>query len=357
MVRREIRALTGVRGVAALLVAVYHCTMPSAMPLSYTPDCVLHGYLAVDLFFVLSGFVLAFTYGRLFHDIVTAKATGDFLLKRIARIYPAYFVISIVVVIRYSHRESMHDNHLLIANLFLIQAWGFGFRSILGNAWSVSTEVVAYLFFPWIILSLARIRAAKPLLLILAIGGILSVARFGHGVNGPLDVVPISGVFAVIRCLSGFIFGVLAFDLTRNEKVLQLLSQKIVNNVALCVIALLIALVHHDLVLFFSFPALVLILYVNQYWGKALFGNRAIFYVGTISYSLYLVHPFAQGFVSAHVAKLAYHSGIANTIGIIATLTLSCLLATVSYYLIEHPGRRFLASALRLRSVVAAKPA
>ena len=85
--RAEIRALTGLRGVAALLVALYHIN-PNWIAPTATGRFVGKGYLWVDLFFVLSGFLLAMNYARLFAGGWSLRAWLDFLLHRVARIYP-----------------------------------------------------------------------------------------------------------------------------------------------------------------------------------------------------------------------------------------------------------------------------
>src|SRR5215469_633600 len=90
--RAEIRALTGLRGVAALLVALYHIN-PNLIAPTATGRFVGKGYLWVDLFFVLSGFLLAMNYAGKFAGGWKLGAWLDFLLHRVARIYPLYIVL------------------------------------------------------------------------------------------------------------------------------------------------------------------------------------------------------------------------------------------------------------------------
>ena len=87
----EIDALTGVRGVAAVIVIAYHTYPAADFPYGIS-HLVARGYLAVDVFFVLSGFVMALTYGSLFRDRVTPPAFFTFLMRRVARLYPLYIV-------------------------------------------------------------------------------------------------------------------------------------------------------------------------------------------------------------------------------------------------------------------------
>ena len=88
---QDVPALTGVRGVAAVLVAVYHYFLPLMPQGSVTHRLFGRGYLYVDLFFVLSGYVMALTYGSMFSTRIRGKALGSFFWKRLARVYPLIF--------------------------------------------------------------------------------------------------------------------------------------------------------------------------------------------------------------------------------------------------------------------------
>src|ERR1700733_15319536 len=94
----EIRALTGVRGVGAALIVVYHF---GKIRLDWVHEVwpVPHGYMAVDLFFMLSGFVIGLGYRNAFSGNFSTNYRA-FLIKRIARLYPAYIVISVLYVLK-----------------------------------------------------------------------------------------------------------------------------------------------------------------------------------------------------------------------------------------------------------------
>ena len=99
----EIRGLAGLRGVSALFVVLYHFGIAAN---SGSLLSIPNGYIAVDAFFLLSGYVLAYNYQSLFSKTFTIRAYGDFLFRRICRIYPAYFVILLLafakLVLNYS---------------------------------------------------------------------------------------------------------------------------------------------------------------------------------------------------------------------------------------------------------------
>src|SRR5258707_7540721 len=86
---REIRSLTGMRGVAALAVVLYHLDLGQD-DTGLVQHIIHHGYLAVDLFFVLSGFIMALTYSHVFVERFNINKYWKFLNHRIARIYPLY---------------------------------------------------------------------------------------------------------------------------------------------------------------------------------------------------------------------------------------------------------------------------
>jgi len=110
--RAEIRSLTGLRGAAAVFVAFYHSFyfMVSNQADNSPPVVFLrHGYLSVDLFFVLSGYVMALTYAPLFAGGFRMLAFADFLGRRIGRIYPAYITVTAFVAL-----YSMQGHSVLI---------------------------------------------------------------------------------------------------------------------------------------------------------------------------------------------------------------------------------------------------
>jgi peptidoglycan/LPS O-acetylase OafA/YrhL len=88
--KRTFHTLEGLRGVAALLVVAYHYAA------FFAPFRVQSGYLAVDLFFVLSGFVLAYAYGERLRDGMGARR---FMLVRLIRLYPLYLLAILVAAL------------------------------------------------------------------------------------------------------------------------------------------------------------------------------------------------------------------------------------------------------------------
>ncbi len=170
--RPQLPALTGLRFVAAALVVLFHARgmLPS---LRDNPafDILGAGYSGVSLFFVLSGFVLAYNY--LTPDGTGVKDTRDFLVARLARIYPVYLVGIVVgfpLFVRDLQKtggnvQLWHEGPPITAlTVALLQSWVPDYACRLNcPGWSLSTEAFFYLAFPAIGAWLVR-RQRVPLL-------------------------------------------------------------------------------------------------------------------------------------------------------------------------------------------------
>src|ERR1700758_3388223 len=87
LAQTDIRALTGLRGIAAGMVVIYHFWPVGSAPAPGLARAVGKGYLLVDLFFVLSGYVLALNYGSLFEEHpFSPRSFATFFMRRGARI-------------------------------------------------------------------------------------------------------------------------------------------------------------------------------------------------------------------------------------------------------------------------------
>ena len=116
-------------------------------------------HLAVDFFFILSGFILAHVYGR---EFSSGRASWkDFLIARFARIYPAHLTIMILFLVYISVFGSIGFNYNLdryrvdtfIEHILLIDAWGVS-NTLSWNypSWSISAEFFAYFLFPILVI-------------------------------------------------------------------------------------------------------------------------------------------------------------------------------------------------------------
>jgi peptidoglycan/LPS O-acetylase OafA/YrhL len=164
--KAQLKPLTGLRFVAALHVVLVHLavvghlgTLPAALT-----EIVSRGYMAVPLFFVLSGFVLTYTYAP------TGSGTDlnrrAFWAARFARIYPVYALSLLLAIPTYFTKEALSQPlatlGVAVPVLTMLQGW---FPSIpqawLSPAWSLSSEAFFYLLFPFAIPLIARLTQQK----------------------------------------------------------------------------------------------------------------------------------------------------------------------------------------------------
>jgi peptidoglycan/LPS O-acetylase OafA/YrhL len=217
----EIRALAGVRAFPPLVLVMFHFSEGHGYrhfwPLDYV---AARGYLWVEFFFCLSGFILTHVYGARMAQLFTAKGYGAFLKARLIRLYPLHLFMLLVVLLtaivtRYlaaiGHYTSIFDltyhtvitPFSLVLNLLLVQAWNTQ-PSLTWNgvAWFVSVEWALCLLFP-VFLFLSNGWLWRGLLLIAAgVAGLTALdLTSAHG----LDITFHNGV---LRGLSDFSVGV-----------------------------------------------------------------------------------------------------------------------------------------------------
>jgi peptidoglycan/LPS O-acetylase OafA/YrhL len=175
--RQALPALTGVRFLAAWYVVLFHALpgLARRYPVPKLLETFLsNGYLAVGLFFLLSGFILAYTYEG---QIEGTANWWRFWEARFARIYPVYLLS---LVLAYWFSTGLHLGTRL-AVLGMVQAWNPLDLELAGAwnypAWSLSTEAFFYLCFPFIFPWIAR-KSDRALFWLTIV--LLAVCIFGH---------------------------------------------------------------------------------------------------------------------------------------------------------------------------------
>lgn len=361
----EIRSLTGLRGVAALLVVFFHFEiMYNGLSWSWTPiqTFIGHGYLAVDLFFVLSGYVMALTHSGDFSRGFTWAATALFLFKRAGRIYPLYFFMTVIcfglacIGIDDQIHGIMHNTAKLAINILLLQSLG-GSSSLDHPAWSISTEMFAYGFFPVACAVLLNGRARTAWFVALGCLAIIIALVFvpeSWSTGGRvmrrawLDFPDTHTPFAMLRCFAEFGLGMLAWRLRNTNFGLRVCNSDRAGAILTSVILLLLALPDTDVAVVALIPALVLSLSKDRSPAAWVLGRPVFHVLGVLSYSIYLVHfPIYSVIIQSRLAVLLTHSEMA-WLGIALTLSI----AVVTYAIIEKPGRNYSRALLARYSIM-----
>lgn len=355
--RPYIRSHTALRGIAALLVVAYHLQFGDRpkLPVETATHLFDRGYLLVDLFFILSGFVIRLTNDALLSARLNRAAILRFYVARLARVYPlhlfclayilAYRVAS-TALLRLAHGDPLATGlsgrtlRSLVAELFLVQAWVPGLDLINIPAWSISAEAAAYLVFPLIALGLfRRSRLVSALML-----GLAALFYFYVGfTSGDLDIV--SGL-APARCLSGFVIGVCLCEYRaalsrRFTRWLAWLQVGAVAGVGLCLAAEL-----NDVAVIPFFSLLVASTWQDRGPLCSLLNRKAPLRLGDLSYSVYLNHVWVISVLFPFWVRFGTITTMAaetvRTIEILSCLLLVLALSIWTNRNVEKPGRKYL---------------
>lgn len=366
---RQLPSLTPLRGIAALWVVLYHyCGTAQFLPnLDITPDSYLiaKGYLAVDMFFVLSGFVMAHVYYRAFSQSVKLHYRS-FFAARIARLYPLHVFILVLFVATATVAQFLtgmatgsfegipltgpRSLAAIVANIFMLQGLAAGQLSWNYPAWSISVEFTAYLAFPFVLYLIAR---ASPGIR-LALGALLfaALALLAMITKGDLDQW--DGPMTLVRCMPEFLGGMLVYFVFRDYGRRSWLSSDAAILPVIVATLLCLHIGAPDLLIIALFTALVLLAVSNAGVFAKLVNIGPLIWLGEISYSLYLVHGLVQFVAEKGLAAIGIrHNAALSTEQSLALLMLMVALcvfcASATYSGIEIVWRQ------RLRALLAGK--
>lgn len=331
--KNEVKSLTGLRGVVALWVAFFHF---SFFRNEFIQDIVGKGYVAVDIFFVLSAFLLTVSYSGKLKDL-NYKGVEVFYKKRINRIYPVY-IVSVIFIALFLAETSVAG---FLINASLLQCF-FNPDYLLNVVyWSLSTEWICYLIFPFMLWFVLRYKIRSEILIIISL-----VLRFvlpylpGHlyiGSEHPMEVgespryldLPY-GLVSLLRTISSYFLGIGAALLPQ----FKMKKENLIMYIILIVFASMLF-VEKGL-LFIPLLSALMIKYLYEGKSnhlKAFLETKVIYLLGNISYSLYIIHYMVkkQDFVIVN----NYH------LNNLLLISFSLLLSYFSYMLIERKVKIF----------------
>jgi peptidoglycan/LPS O-acetylase OafA/YrhL len=285
----ELPGLTPLRGIAALAVVLYHGSCVAFAYAGGAPASIwARGYLAVDLFFFLSGFVLTHVHGRRLAADRTWPAVGRFLWARFCRIYPAALFTTAIFVFQYATGRLTFPLNLsfkaqLIAALMLMQVPWLDDIAINGPSWSISAEWYAYLLFPFIAPLICRLKRHSAA--VLGVTLLIGIA-VDHMVVSPEQ--QIRGWQALIRALPEFAAGVFAYRFY-TERYFHGIWEKDATFIVIAaiIIAACLAGVSDGLTVILLL-ALLLAAVCNSGRMTGVLNARPLRWLGEVSYSVYI---------------------------------------------------------------------
>jgi peptidoglycan/LPS O-acetylase OafA/YrhL len=347
----DIRSLTGVRGVAAVIIVVYHY---GKFHLDRTSDMTVwsvpHGYLPVDMFFMLSGFVIGYVYKDAFASENWNEFGANyktFMIKRFARLYPAYIVIAAFYALKIAAgltgEETFARFHTFdfIGNILMLVGWGLHIYPLIGVSWASSAELGSYVASP-ILMKYTLHKSVGWCLVCAALSllGIYLIGISGQGVSGTLDVVSDSSLLPLLRAIVGFTLGLVTFRFAHHLDLISATAQDILVIAILAAMLVVAIFTTDDLPIYLLFIPFIAILSRDGRVAQLLFGNRLVYHLGMISYSIYLIHPLFLTFAERSSRHLG--NNLTAYVGcVLVAFAAIWLLSWLSYRFIEIPGREF----------------
>jgi peptidoglycan/LPS O-acetylase OafA/YrhL len=333
--RQQIDGLTGLRGVAACWVMLMHfrdVTPTQVWQFPIFDRVISNGAYGVDIFFVLSGFVISYAYEGWFTRRLGLNDIYRFLTYRFARIYPVHLVTFVFMNVLFMLRAltsgihglpERYDLVTLLSSLTLTHDWIPGCQTPNMPAWSVSAEWFAYILFPLLCLILTRARWL--ILVYLATG--LGLALFQpFGTYGPAHV------------LSGFLVGMATYRLWEGMSRFRL--PRITGSLIGVTIILWASSSAPPMAAGLVFFAALVGALANpgDYLGRTL-SLPAAMYLGEISYSLYMVHWPVRVVIRYGLDMTGLLSSTPPPVLVSMYVATTFVVAAASYHYIEIPGR------------------
>ncbi len=358
-----IQSFEGLRGICAALVVLYHFGLVKS-------NLIAGSYLFVDVFFVLSGYIMMLNYSE---RLVDRRAFMDFLGKRVARLYPLFlfttftFLVATKIVAPYLqgllvevtpavNAVAVAPAHALAPTnddsaLLKLLAW-LTFASSMGwydylyanyPAWSVSTEFWTYVLFAAAVI-LARKRlvavAAGAIFISFSITLYFSVVRHGCLAHGECLNVTYDAGF--LRCVGGFFLGALSYLLNTRLRQNRQIAWLKHADVVLLILMFSVVWFSTDIpAVAFAMPgAAAALITVLPFQGAAsrLLSHKPLLWLGKMSFAIYLGHASILGVFS----PLFQSRSLPLPLKIITLVATLIPFAVFANRMIEEPARKLI---------------
>ncbi|MBU9841745.1 acyltransferase [Rahnella aceris] len=363
----KLPSLTGSRFWAALLVFLFHSSLPSDLA-PFSDPTIQHiftvivgkaGWLGVSYFFILSGFIMVWSARD--NDTV-----GDFYLRRFAKIYPTHCLTWAIAFI--IGAMSIYQYKLWSSNLLLLNTWVDDVHYFfVGNrpSWSLCIEAMFYLSFPFLFRVMKTIpeKFDLPGLIIVTAASLLVQTYIYIWVEPDkmMGAFPISQqhfwvsyIFPPSRIFE-FLAGMFAARLLMNGRMLVLTKTASFTLLAATYIGSMYIPYQFSMSVVFIIPVCLLIVSIagdDLKYRNTLLNSKTSVWLGEISYSFYMVHFLVLFYFLNLTAgrKFSLPEGIAL---IAVALVLSVSFASFLYKYFEVPVMKLILEKCRAKALVA----
>lgn len=321
MKHQRLLELDSIRGLAALAVVLFHYFFRYEQIYghqSLNVDWAHLGKFGVQLFFMVSGFVIFWTLNRVERPL-------DFIVSRFSRLYPAFWLAIlttyfIVYIFGLPGREVSFNNALL--NMLMFHEY-LGIPHVDGVYWTLTVELTFY-FWIFIFYSFSGLNKVEDFFAIVVLLSLL------HS----LELIHIPNIFyelLIMKTIPFFLAGICFYKLTNNytnqKKTLVILLFSLLSTIAI-----------YSSSLFIVFSGFYLFFYLAVSGHLRVLTFQPLVFLGSISYSLYLIHQNI-GYI---VINKSYELGLPPLLGISFSIVIVILLSTIMMKYIEKPSLLYL---------------
>jgi exopolysaccharide production protein ExoZ len=354
MVRQDAGSLPGIqilRGLAASLVLIHH-VLEESQPLfggNIPPPLVVLGASGVDLFFVISGFIMYYTnrdrFGR-------DGAPTDFFVRRLIRIVPLYWLCTLVIVL--THFGGLYENKVITwlslgsSLLFLPDP-----NIVLGVGWTLNYEMYFYSIFAiWLLLGTTRSGIAGVLLsipLMIVFSRLLPPGAMRGFLTDPIALEFGFGFALAVAFTNGYLsprIGRWGLLVGTAGLVLGTFFGPSIGTTGLA---------PEIRFVFWGVPATVILTSALFVRGGKTYAGRMLIVLGDASYSIYLTHAFVMTAYASVLKSYALPS-VPRAALMLVPVVASVVAGLATYRLIEHPTNEWLKARWKKRSNAAAAP-
>lgn len=358
---RGIASLTGIRGVAASWVFLQHiqgfATLALAAPWLMHLRALDAAPRGIELFFILSGFILMHVHAREF-VLVDRIMLRRFYVRRFFRVYPLNTVILLAIIpivllfpsfveaskqypgAHYAYKIHTFAWPGLVQSLLLVQSWTVvKLGEWNGPAWTLSAEVLGYIFFPFVARFMMTQHSLRRCLL-LGTGSLLMLCLAMLATHHVFENTNPSGTMGAVRMLFCSFAGVCLY------RCFAMMERPPVHPDLLCGIGIAVPVATMfvpvaSMLDVFGFAALILGLAYQRGTINRAFASRPALFMGKISFSFALVHGVLIAFTEWCLRKpFLEHSRLFGA-GWLLAIVLSCvLLGILLHAAVEIPGLR-----------------
>ncbi|MFB6448266.1 acyltransferase family protein [Bradyrhizobium tunisiense] len=378
LVHREkahVQPLDSIRGIAATSVVIHHLllmpTFLAVFPHNAWIDCSFFrsAWLLVDLFFVLSGMVMALSY---IENDFTRFSLRKFMIRRLARVYPLHIVMLLAnlvfrllriglvmagVVVAAPTAFEVNNAYSFGLNVLLLHSMGFiDYLSWNAPSWSISVEFYTYLVFGLIVLLALRMCSLSwfyVLCGLLAVGSLVFIIFVLEKKSLELQTD-----FGLLRCFVGFFLGVLMVRIVDRLPAKPAPAvQGALQFVAMIASVALVSLAETNPAATFLAPVIFaiflgsLLAFPDALLVPRILGAKPLLWLGRRSYSIYMVHALvvllAEYFVRAvgagRIAALdSSWAGLPATLNLVVSLAAVLAVSHFTHRYVEIPGGKLL---------------